>query len=95
MSVCKFVFNKKVPIEEIESKVALAIFTAEGLHGKAKVRLDAAYLASENEVIIDVATPVGERVAELFTVISSWEFGDRSFTVERIKDGGRNEEHGN
>ncbi len=84
--VCKFKFHEGIDSEFIESQVALAIITAECTFGQAKVRLNAAYLASKNKVVIDVSSEVGEHIAQVFTGLMTRELGEDKFTVEKIRD---------
>ena len=84
-SVCKFIFKETISKEEIEAKVALAIITAECTFGQSKVRLNAAYFATDGKVVIDVSSEVGEHIAEVFTGLVTRELGEESFTVERIR----------
>ena len=86
MKICKFKFNKEIPRDEIEPLIAQAIFTTETIHGKAKVRLSAAYLAMDDKVVVDVTNPIGENVAEIFISLLNWRFGETSFSVERIEN---------
>ena len=89
MEVCRFKFNKNIEREVIEWHVAQSILASEGVFGQAKVRLNAAYLASDSKVVIDVSSPVGEHIAEVFTWRMTKEFGEDSFTVERIRNEGQ------
>ncbi len=84
--VCKFKFDEGIDSKFIESQVALAIITAECTFGQAKVRINTAYLASKNKVVIDVANEVGEHIAQVFTGLMTRKFGEDKFTVERIRD---------
>ena len=84
-NVCKFIFNKAISKEEIEAKIALAIITAECTFGQAKVRLNAAYFATDGKVVIDVSSDVGEHIAQVFTGLATREMGEEAFTVERIR----------
>lgn len=86
VEVCRFKFREEISKEMIEEKIALAIITAECTFSQAKVRLNAAYLASDNKVVIDVSSAVGEHIAEVFTGLMTKGFGEKSFTVERIRD---------
>ena len=86
MQVCRFKFHKDIDKETIEEKIALAFITAECTFGPAKVRLNAAYLIAGNKAIIDVSSPVGEHIAEVFTELMIRQFGEESFVVERIRD---------
>ena len=83
--VCKFIFKKPVSREFIEEQIAFAILSAECTYGAAKVRLNAAYLAADDKVVIEASSPVGEHVAEVFTGLMIKFVGERNFTVERIK----------
>ena len=86
MKIIKFKFNKEISRDEIEPLITQAIFTAETIHGKAKVRLSAAYLAMDDKVVVDVTNPIGENVAEIFISLLNWRFGETSFSVERIEN---------
>ena len=86
MHICKLKFNKEIPRDEIEAMIARAIFTTETLYGKSKVRLSAAYLAMDDKVIVDVSTTVGQHIAEVFVSLVNWEFGETSYSVERIEN---------
>lgn len=91
-SVCKFRFKKEVSREFIEGQIAFAILSAECTFGQAKVRLNAAYLAADNKVVIDVTSKIGEHIAEVFTGLMIKFLGEQGFTVERIK-GNKHESH--
>jgi hypothetical protein len=64
----------------------LAVLSAEGIHGRARVRLDAAFYLDEKKraCVVDAATPVGQTVAQIFTGLLTREFGEDAFTVERL-----------
>jgi hypothetical protein len=89
MQVCRFKFKKTISREQIEEHIAFAVISAECTFGQAKVRLNAAYLAADSKVVIDVSSPVGEHIAEVFTGLLIKNYGEQSFTVERV----RNESH--
>ncbi len=86
-SVCKFTFKKEVTRQFVEEQVAFAILSAECTFGQAKVRLNAAYLAADNKVVIDVTNKIGEHIAEVFTGLMIKLVGEQGFAVERIKGG--------
>ena len=89
MQVCRFKFNRSLSREQIEEKIAFAVVAAECTFGQAKVRLNAAYLAADNKVVIDVSSPVGEHIAEVFTGLLIKDYGEQSFTVERVRHDGQ------
>ena len=84
--VCRFEFGQSVPMEEVEDTLLLAILAAEGVHGQARVRLDAGYHVAEDAhaCVVDTSTPVGETVAQVFTGYLIREFGEDAFLVERL-----------
>jgi len=85
MQVCRFKLNQNLSREQIEEHIAFAVVSAECTFGQAKVRLNAAYLASDNKIVIDVSSPVGEHIAEIFTGLLIKNYGEQSFTVERVR----------
>jgi len=82
--ICRFEFDETVSKQDIEEQIALAIITAECTFGKPKVRLHAAYLATDGKAVIDVSSQVGEQIAEVFTGLMSRHIGEENFTVERM-----------
>ncbi|MBI3184643.1 MAG: hypothetical protein HYZ28_21105 [Myxococcales bacterium] len=84
--VYRYTFDEKTPQAEVRDSLFLAVFCAEGLHGRAQVRLDAAFSLDEKKraCVIDAATPVGRTIAQIFTGLLSREFGEDAFTVERV-----------
>ncbi|MCK9554992.1 hypothetical protein M0R36_04145 [bacterium] len=86
MRVCRFKFKQKVSKEQIEELITFAVISAECTYGQAKVRLNASYLASDSKAVIDVSSPVGEHIAEIFTGLLIRDYGEQSFDVERVRD---------
>ncbi len=86
MQVCRFTFQKNVSRDRIEELIAFAVISAECTFGQAKVRISASYLASDSKAVIDVSSPVGEHIAEIFTGLVIRDYGEESFTVERVRD---------
>lgn len=85
-TVYRYVFVEEVSLSEVQDSLLLAIAAAEGLHGAARLKLEAGYLFDEAKrtCVVDASTPVGEAVARIFTGFLSREFGERSFTAERV-----------
>ncbi|MBP6920112.1 MAG: hypothetical protein KBC23_03885 [Candidatus Omnitrophica bacterium] len=86
--VCKFKFHEKIGKRNIEKQIARAIETAEYAFGQAKVRLHAAYLATNDKVVIDASSEVGEYIAQIFIGLMTRKIGENKFTVERIRRSG-------
>jgi len=89
--ICKFIFKKQVSREFLEKQIAYAVLSAESIFGKAKVRIHTpGYLASDDKVVINVSSEVGDHIAAVFTGLMIEFVGEENFTVERIE--GRNNE---
>lgn len=84
--VYRFEFAGKVPSKEIEESLFWAVFNAESVFGKPRVRLDASFLFDREKrvCVIDKATEVGQHIAQVFTSLITREFGEDSFKVERL-----------
>lgn len=83
--VGRFSFKKEVPKELIESRLALAILAAEGIHGEEKVNVkDIGYIEAGNRAVIDVSCEVGEHVAQIFMRFITKEVGRKKFVYERV-----------
>ena len=83
--VCRFKFRNDISKEMIEEQIALAIITAECTFGQPKVRLHASYAASGSKAVIDIASDVGEHIAQVFTGLMIRKVGEENFSVERIR----------
>ena len=86
-AIYKFIFGDSVPFKEVQETLFWAILNAESIFGKAKVRLDAWYKLDEGKKVceIDKTTEVGQHIAQIFTSCISRSFGDKAFTVERLR----------
>ena len=84
--VYRYSFDEKTSLTEVRDSLFLAVFSAEGIHGRAQVRLDAAFCLNEKKraCVVDAATPVGRTIAQIFTGLLTREFGEDAFTVERV-----------
>ncbi len=82
----RFEFDRGVPLEEAETTLHLALIAAEGLFGRARVRLDARYHIDEACRRIDVraATEVGAAVARIFAAFLLREFGEEALSVRAV-----------
>ena len=84
--VYRFEFAGKAPAKKIEESLFWAVFNAESVFGKPRVRLDASFLFDREKrvCVIDKATEVGQPIAQVFTSLVTREFGEASFKVERL-----------
>ena len=72
-----------MPANEIEDTLFLAVIAAEGLHGQARVRLDATYSFDPDRrtCVIDAGTDVGRDICRIFGGLAIREFGESAFAV--------------
>lgn len=86
--VYRYSFDDKAGMADVRDSLFLAVFSAEGVHGRAQVRLEAAFSLDEKSraCVIDGATPAGRTVARVFTELLTRQFGEDAFTVERVVD---------
>jgi len=84
--VYRFDFDPVVPPIEAELTLHLALIAVEGLHGEAKVRMDASYHVDEprRAIFVDGTTDVGDSLVRVFTRFLTREFGDAAFRVRRV-----------
>src|SRR5436309_327032 len=57
----RYSFTARVPLQEAIESLYLGVFAAEGVHGRAQVRLDAGYAFDEKArtLVVDADAPVG------------------------------------
>ena len=85
--VHSFHFDQSVIPDDLEQTLLLAILAAEGLHGTARVRLEARYSfnSEDRNCVVDATTDVGRDVCRLFTGFAIREFGESAFSVRKAE----------
>jgi len=83
--VYKFKFLSGPALREAEKTLLLAMVAAEGLHGEARVRMDATYVVDKdlNTIAVDTSSRVGQDIASIFTAYITKELGQGKFIVRR------------
>ena len=78
-----FRFSREAPMADVEETLILAAIAAEGLHGRARVRLEGRFSADPQErtCMIRADTEVGRSIARIFTEMLILEIGDSAFDV--------------
>ena len=86
--IYRYTFDRAVDMQEVESSLLLAILAVENLHGKPRVRLDAAYCLDDAKraCVIDAHTDVGRDICRIFTGFAIRELGEDAFRVERVEE---------
>lgn len=82
--VYRYRFSPDIGLDRAEEILVMAVYAAEGVHGAARVRLEAGYLLDRKArtCVLEASTAVGETVARVFTNYLSREFGEDSFEIE-------------
>ena len=82
--ILRFTFDKDHDCEGVEADLALAIFTAECIHGRPQVRIEMKYLVSHDgrSCVIEIDGASGEDAARVFTGLASARFGESGYRVE-------------
>ncbi len=80
-----FEFEPHVSLTDAEMSLHLAMFAAEGLFGRAQVRLDTDYELDEpqHRIVVDAESEVGAVLVRVFTALLLREFGEDSFRIRR------------
>jgi len=86
-AIYRFEFRDGIPAKEIEETLFWAVFNAESVFGKPRLRLDASFIFDRDKrvCVIDKSTKVGQHIAQIFTSLITREFGEEAFKVERIQ----------
>ncbi|HOX27263.1 MAG TPA: hypothetical protein PLL30_16210 [Candidatus Krumholzibacteria bacterium] len=80
-----YTFPLETDMAEVEEALLLATMAAEGLHGRARIQLDADFTCDldSRRAVIAGGNEVGETIARIFTALLASTIGERAFTVER------------
>lgn len=84
-------FGPEAEMQDAQEALLLAAAAAEGLYGRSRVQLEAAFVCDAKERYAEVAggTEVGQAIARVFTVLLANTVGEGAFKVEC-----RTQEHG-
>ena len=82
-STYRLEFAPEISLDEVVLTFGLATYSAEGIHGAARVRLEAKYHRDDegHALVMNAQTPVGLTVVRILTALLTREFGEDSFRV--------------
>lgn len=85
-TMVRFAFTEDIDRETVEADMALAIFVAECVYGKPRVRMEASYLVegSGRTCVVDVCGEAGEIAARVFAGLAAARLGEDAYTVRRL-----------
>ncbi len=83
--VLQFKF-REANCETVEADVALAIFAAECVYGRPRVRMEASYLVDEDggACVLEIDGDAGESVARVFAGLCAARLGEEAYSVHRV-----------
>ncbi len=72
--------------ETVEADVALAIFAAECVYGRPRVRMEASYLVDGDgrACVLEISGEAGESVARVFAGLCAARLGEESYSIQRV-----------
>ena len=84
--VFRYTFESRVPFDEVELSLSLALLATECLHGQCDVRLDVGHAVdtAKRICVVDASTPAGRDLRRLFVGFVTCEFGPNAFHVEHV-----------
>ena len=82
----EFRFGDRPPMDGVEETFLMSVIAAEGIHGRARVRLDGRFdLNHDGRVCtINSDNKVGEDIAKIFAEFLLLEFGEDGFEVKWV-----------
>ncbi len=82
----KYTFDDRTDLEELEDTLLMSVLAAEGLHGCARVRLDASYRINRHDrtCLVRCSTEVGLDVCRIFTGLLLRTYGAEKFQVQQL-----------
>ena len=85
-TVLRFQMAGQTDQEALESDIALALFAAECVYGRPRVRLEASYLVGPEgrDCVIRSSGEAGDAAARIFTGLTSVRVGDNAYQVLRM-----------
>lgn len=79
----KYEFDERIDKGLIHEQMESAIRAARGVFGKARVKMDGAFLMAGHRVIIHVTDDIGAMIASVFTECITEKIGEEFFVLER------------
>ncbi len=88
-TLVRFAFPNGEDKGGLEADIALAIFAAECVYGRPRVRMEASYLVAEDGTacVVQVDGESGEAAARIFAGLTSLRVGEVGFEVQRRNAG--------
>ena len=87
MTVLKFELAGDPDRDAVEADVALALFAAECVFGKPRVRMEASYLVdnSGHACVFNAGGEAGEAAARIFAGLTAVRLGEAAYSIRRLE----------
>lgn len=87
MSILRFTFSEELDAAAVEGDMALAIFAAECVFGRPRVRMETSYLVDDGgrRCVVDVRGDAAEAAVRVFTGLTAARLGEEAFTVRPLE----------
>jgi hypothetical protein len=88
MTILKFDLVGEEDKQAVETDITLALFAAECVFGKPRVRMEASYILEEDGAacVINAAGEAGEAAARIFAGLTAARLGEASYSVKRVEE---------
>jgi phosphopentomutase len=82
-NIYRYSFSKKIPHQDIEDSLFLAVLAVESLHGRSHIKMEASFCLDKEKrsCVVDAGTEIGRHIARIFTGFLTREFGENAFKV--------------
>ena len=83
--ILKFAFQGELDADDIEADLALAIFAAECIYGRPRVRLETRYVVGlgGQTCVMEISGAAGESAARVFAGLASARHGEEAIDISR------------
>ena len=88
MAILKFTMAREQDRGAVETDVALALFAAECVYGKPRVRLEASYLVADDgsACVVRANGEAGDAAARIFAGLTAVRVGEAAYSVKRLEE---------
>ena len=86
--ILRFTFYVEPDPADIEADLVLAIFAAECLHGRPRVRLETRYLVAPDgqSCVLEISGLAGESAAQVFAGLVTARFGEEGMSISQHQE---------
>jgi hypothetical protein len=88
MSILRFELTGEQNNETVATDISLALFAAECVYGKPRVRLEASYVVADDgsACVLKASGEAGEVAARVFAGLTAARLGEAAYSVKRVEE---------